>query len=84
MHNKKKVALIMQQLVQGIPPQAIGAKKMKCCHNLYRIRIGKNYRLLISFIENKWQAAELCTRQQLKRKLKQRRRHSNLVAKQHL
>jgi len=84
MHNKKKVALIMQQLVQGIHPQALGAKKMRCCHNLYRIRIGKNYRLLISFIENKWQAAELCTRQQLKRKLKQRRRHSNLVAKQHL
>ena len=84
MHNKKKVALIMHQLVQGVHPQTLEAKKMRCCHNLYRIRIGKNYRLLISFIENKWQAAELCTRQQLKRKLKQRRRHSNLVAKQHL
>ncbi len=84
MHNQKKVALIMQQLIQGGHPQALGAKKMRCCHNLYRIRIGKNYRLLISFVENKWQAAELCTRQQLQRKLKQRRRHSNLAAKQHL
>ena len=84
MYNKKKVARIMKQLVQGSHPLALGAKKMWCCHNLYRIRIGKNYRLLISFAENKWQASELCTRQQLKRKLKQRRRHSNLAVKKHL
>jgi radical S-adenosyl methionine domain-containing protein 2 len=84
MHNQKKVALIMQQLVQGVHPQALGAKKIWCCHHLYRIRIGKHYRLLVSFVENKWQAVELCTRQQLKRKLKQRRRHSNLVAKNNL
>jgi len=57
---------------------------MKCCNNLYRIRIGKNYRLLISFVANKWQAVDICTRQKLKHKLKQRRRHSNLVVKHNL
>lgn len=46
----------MEQITQGTHPQALGAKKMKCCNNLYRIRIGKNYRLLISFVGHKWQA----------------------------
>ena len=27
MHNKKKVALIMQQLVQGIPPPSLRSQK---------------------------------------------------------
>lgn len=84
MRKKEKVAFIMEQITQGTHPQALGAKKMKCCNNLYRIRIGKNYRLLISFVGHKWQAVDLCTRQKLKHKLKQRRRHSNLVAKNNL
>ena len=70
----KKSVEVITELENGIHPQSLGAKKLRCLPNHYRIRMSHSYRMLIGFDEKKWISLGLYTRQNFTTLINRRRR----------
>ncbi len=70
----KKNIEVISKLSNGAHPQSLGAKKIRCLPNLYRMRMSHSYRMLIGFNEKKWISLGLYTRQHFTTLLNRRRR----------
>jgi len=69
-----KNAVIAMKLEQGIHPLSLGAKKIRCLPDLYRMRISHSYRMLIGLEDNHWTSLGLYSRQSFTTLLNRRRR----------
>ncbi|CED59514.1 Radical SAM domain protein [Moritella viscosa] len=69
-----KSAGVATKLAEGIHPQSLGAKKIRCLPKLYRIRISYSYRVLIGLEDNHWTSLGLYSRQSFTTLLNRRRR----------
>lgn len=71
---QKKSKVVETKLAEGIHPQTLGAKKIRCLPGLYRVRISNGYRLLIGFNDKQWTALGIYSRQSFSTLLNRRRR----------
>jgi len=72
LQNKSNV--VETKLAEGIHPQTLGAKKIRCLPNLYRMRVSHSYRMLIGLEDNHWASLGLYSRQSFTTLLNRRRR----------
>ena len=73
---QQKCAEVESQLSQGTHPQTLGAKKIRCLSNIYRIRISRSYRLLVGLEQEQWTSLELYSRQHFTTLINRRRRQA--------
>jgi hypothetical protein len=70
----KRHGELITQLTGGEHPQSLGAKKIRCLPNLYRMRMGRGYRMLIGFNGEEWISLGLYSRQYFTTLINRRRR----------
>lgn len=70
----EKAQHIKCELCGGSHPQNLGATKIHCLPNLYRIKISHGYRLLVGLEQGDWQVMGIYSRQNFTTLLNRRRR----------
>jgi radical S-adenosyl methionine domain-containing protein 2 len=71
---QEKNTEIETKLAKGVHPQSLGARKIRCLPNLYRMRMSRSYRMLIGLEDNHWTSLGLYSRQSFTTLLNRRRR----------
>lgn len=69
-----KSSEVLNQLQAGMHPQLLGAKKIRCLPNLYRMRISHSHRMLIGVKDEYWTSLGIYTRKSFTTFLNRRRR----------